>query len=86
MPPKTKFTPGVGLLPIDAHLVPVHVGERVAFKEEHDDHGGKYGLIETLGIDEKAGGVKLDVLVYSPADGVTPDDSTRVRVGLEEIQ
>lgn len=74
------------LHPVDPSLLPFQVGERVAFTEDHKQHGGLYGQIEEIGLDE-AGALKFDVTVIDPATS-EPHGKTKTtyRAGMEDIQ
>lgn len=84
-----------GLQPLDATLyalVPLNAGDRVAFPDitdpEHPEndhtHAGKYGIVKAIGFAD--GGIRLDLLVFDPALGVTEQDTTIHRASLGEVQ
>ena len=72
------------LHPVPDGLVPMSVGENVAFRETHE-LGGKYGRIKALGL-EADGSVAFDLLVYDPSTGFTGKETTVRRTRMEEIQ
>ena len=73
------------LHPIDPSLAPFAVGERVAFKEDHSKHPGKYGSVRAIGLDPD-GGFGFDLLVFDPAVGLTGEEKTVFRSTMEDIQ
>ena len=74
------------LHPIDASLVPFQVGEKVAFTENHSDHPGLYGAIETIGIND-AGELRFVVVVIDPFTGDHAGDKHIIyEAGMEDIQ
>lgn len=88
-----------GLGPIEPEMlqhIPYRPGERVAFAEDHPEHGreadenggtvrgAKYGVIQAVGLAD--GGVRLDLLVFHPDDGVTDETSTIYRARMGELQ
>jgi hypothetical protein len=69
---------------ISAGLVPFQEGEKVAFREDHTDHPGMYGVIQALGLDDN-GDLAFDLAVHDPATGAT-DEDTIYRAKMGDIQ
>lgn len=67
-----------------AELVPFTVGERVAFREDHD-LGGNYGMVKQIGVTLE-GNIEFDLQVYDPYVGHTGEEPMIVRATMEEIQ
>lgn len=72
------------LEPIPQTSVPFWVGEKVAFREDHADHPGMYGLIETIGVAD--GLIQFDVSVIDPSTGGPVDPPVTRRATMEDIQ
>ena len=68
-----------------ADLVPFQVGEKVAFREDHPTHAGKYGTVKQIGITEE-GNLEFDLIVFDPNVGYTGKEKKIVRATMEEIQ
>lgn len=73
------------LHPVEQSILPLWVGEKVAFREGHPDHPGMYGRIEHLGLDE-GGKLMLDLLVIDPSTGSPIKPETVRRTHRGEIQ
>lgn len=73
-----------GLHPVDVSLSPFAVGEKVAFREDHADHPGMYGVIQSLGVNE-SGALAFDLAVHDPASGATDEDAV-YRATMGDLQ
>jgi len=71
------------LEPIPQTNVPFWIGEKIAFREDHPDHPGMYGLIQNIGVAD--GIIQFDVTVLDPATNTPATDELR-RTTMEEIQ
>jgi hypothetical protein len=65
-------------------VVTFNVGERIAFKEDHPKHAGKYGIVTEIGSENNV--VKFNVNVIDPESGVVSDPPEIYLATLEEIQ
>lgn len=81
MAPRSKLTPLPPEIP-----VPLTVGERVALKEDHKKHAGRYGVIEAIGLDPANNELRLDLRLFDPSTGLTDDDTIIYRATMGEIQ
>lgn len=73
------------LHPVDASLLPFQVGERVAFREDHETYPGMYGAITAIGVDA-SGALAFDVNVFDPFVGAPTEDAPVHRARMGDIQ
>jgi hypothetical protein len=71
--------------PLPTGFTDLLVGDKIAFTEDHPEHPGMYGIIETIGLAD--GVLSFDVTVIDPATRETTEDPpVSYRATIEEVQ